>query len=305
MTAESWIWLALLAPLLWSTVNVLDKAILLRYNLTPLTYLALGGLVGTISLVVIGLGSTTVLALDNNTIVLAILSGFLYAIFTLLYFYGLQLSDVSAVAILTQTTPVFSLIWGVLLLGERYGESEYLGMGLVLLGACFAALSEEREEGGSGRLWATKTFLASAYVVAGAFALSISYLLQAVALKSTNTISVFFWQRASLVAISLALIWVRRDYFRRLPLAPVELASGIEVINLLALLSLTAALAAGPLSAVTFLASVQPVFVLILVGLLGFFGKASFLQSVRISRTKLIVSCSFVLAGLYLMMRPW
>jgi len=298
MNIPLWAALAILTSLLWAIVNILDKVILYRYNINPWIYLGLDGLVGVISLIIILVGwSGEIFANPQRAIVLALLSGLAVATFNVLYFYALRVSAVTIIIIFVQITPIFSLFWGLTLLGERYGLLSYAGMFLILSGAVVAGLSGKNPTFNDGRQ--RKTVGALLLMLLATFSLSLAYLLSDVALKSVSVVSVFFWQRLSLFLISIPIFIVQRQKIRKISKSPVLFTSLVEIINILAFLSIIAAYAQGPLVVITFLSSLQPMWVLILTWIIDTTKLRLFSETEEFSRVRLILACAFVILGIY------
>ena len=294
---SSWMVLALAASLCWGTVNILDKVILSKYNLTPWTYLALDGFISVVSLALFAFISP--FSISSQAIALSILSGVFIAAFNILYFFSLSLSDVSIIVILIQITPVFSLIWGVSILGEKYGAINYLGMFLVLIGTVIASLSENKIK---TKLNFSRTLFASGVMAVAAFSLSIAYLLQKMALVGdANVLAVFTWQRTSLFIISLIVIAMNFKKFFKLTYQPIILTTIVEVINIAGFLFITTAYAIGSLSKVTFFASLQPAFVVLIIWIAQPFKLYNVPRVKSISPIMVFIACAFVLLGLFLM----
>lgn len=296
-----WSVLAVFTSFCWGCVNLADKTILSRYKLTPLDYLALDGFVGLFPLAVILAWSNDVLSTPLELIALAMISGLAIAVFSLIYFYALHMSNVVTVVILIQLSPVFSLVWGMLFLQESYESPTYFGMFLILLGAAIASVSERRQRDTGTRVWAPKTFLASLLMLAATFIVSLGFLVQKLALRDATTLSVFFWQRACLVLISLFIVAGRRFSIFKLSPTPIVLTSLVEVLNILGVLSVVAAYSQGPLGLVSFLSSLQPLWVMVLVWILGLVRLATFPAEGNVLRIRLVTACTLVILGLYLM----
>jgi drug/metabolite transporter (DMT)-like permease len=107
----------------------------------------------------VGLGVAAVPAVLLGIIVLAgraaepgegfwtalLISGGINAIATPLIVVALQRSDLSLVAPLTSLTPLFMLLTGAIVLGERPGPWGALGVGTIVIGAWFLALPARRQ----------------------------------------------------------------------------------------------------------------------------------------------------------------
>ena len=300
MSIPTWANLALLASLLFSIANVLDQTILIRYRLTPWIYFALDGFIGVIPIAIVLVFSENAFLVGRGSIILAILSGVALASFNLFYFFALQLSSVAVVVILMQMSSVFSLIWAILFLHEHYNISTYFGMFLVLVGVSVAAVSEETETVSGSRSLSRSVVVAAFWMLIAALALSIAYLMQDMALKDSDVLSVFFWQRACLVFISALIVIVRWKDISQMSVAPIVLTSLVEVAVVSALLCITAALATGPLAAVSFLSSAQPVWTVMIVWVLSWTGLGTRPNNTRLSWLRLVVATLLVISGVYL-----
>jgi drug/metabolite transporter (DMT)-like permease len=300
MNVPPWGLLAILTSFLWGIVNVLDKTILYRYKLNPWDYLTLGGLIGVFPLMIIPWLSGNPFLISREAIVLATLSGLALAGFYLIYFFALKTSNVAIVVIFVQGSSLFSLVWGLTILHEHYVALAYLGMSLVLLGIGVASVSEKRWKGTPARTRFMKTLLASTMMLVASLILSIAYLAQKTSLQDASILSVFFWQRFCLFLVSLVIITVRRGKILRLPSVAIYLTSSAEVINFLALLSMIAAYSTGSLAAVTFLTSLQPLWVLVFVWLITSIRPSIILENRYVSKIQVVLACIFVISGLFL-----
>jgi len=301
MNMSTWALWAILTSFLWGIVNLLDKTVLFRFKLSQWDYLALGGFMGILPLTIILVRFENLVLISIEAIALAMLSGTALAAFYLIYFYALRIHDVTIVVILIQTSPIFSLIWGSVLLHERYATTAFIGMFLVLLGAIVASASKGVKKIQPFKFLSNRKSLASLMMLSASFVLSIGYLAQKLSLKSAGTISVFFWQRLCLFFISFLVIALRRGEIRRLPGGAVCLISLTELINLLALLAMIAAFSRGPLSTVTFLISLQPLWVLFFGWALSFIRPSIIFKTKNVYRFQLLIACILVILGISLM----
>jgi drug/metabolite transporter (DMT)-like permease len=280
-----WIAYSLAASFCWGIANILDTVILGRYKLSPWIYFALDGLLGIFP--VIFFTYLSPFSISEKSILFSVVSGIFVAIFYILYFSSLNLTDISVVVILIQITPVFSLIWGVLLLKDQYIPINYAGMCLILLGTIIASISETRQKKSNN---IPKSIIAFGLMLIAAFSLSVAYLFQKIALnQDANFIMVFVWQRTSILVISLIIFLKFHKEIFSLPYQPVALTFLVETIS--------------TLSKVTFYSSLQPVWVLILLWVFQILKINSIPRSSNIPAIKVMFACGLVVLGLFLLGR--
>lgn len=299
MPIPSWAIFSLAASLLFGTVNLLDKYILGRFNLNPWIYLALDGFVGVFALLVIPLFVNPQSLLVCNVIVWGIVSGITLAGFNILYFVALQKSNISIIVIFLQATPIFSLIWDILVWGKYYSFISIIGIVLVLLGICVAVIAQESQH--KDELHPQKNSIpAIVYMLGATFFLSLSYLTNQIALVETTVLPVYFWQRFSLVIISIIVIMRHHLLISSINFQPIMFTSMVELFVAIGLLLLTAALQHGPLTIVTLLLSLQPFWVVI-ISWVSNRSKLKFLPfSQDVPIYKLLISLFIIFLGLLL-----
>ena len=127
-----WIVPALAAPFLSAVVNFIDKYLVSgrvrNYRAMPVYSAVVNFSLGTLVWVLIGFPGFLA-----NELFFAILSGFLLALTTAVYYFLLFRGDTSDVIFLFSLNPVFVLAMSYLILGQRIAPSQYLGFFLVLL----------------------------------------------------------------------------------------------------------------------------------------------------------------------------
>ncbi len=293
-----WIAYSLANSFVWSIVNILDTMVLGRYKLSPWTYMALDGILGILPVGIFFYISP--LSISEKAIVFSLISGVFIGLFNILYFFSLNLSDVSVVVILIQLTPVFSLFWGLTFLGEKHSLINYLGMTLVLAGTIIASTSEGQFAKGKS---IPKTLFASGLMLIAAFSVSIANLFQKIALnQNADVLIVFGWQRTSLFVISLLLMVVNKKKIVGLTFQPIALTAVVEIINILGFLFITFAYSLGSLSQVAFFSSLQPAWVLIILWIFQILKLNVISRSETISTRKVVLACGIVILGLYFLL---
>ncbi len=141
----SWLIYALLAPLIFTIVNFIDKLILEKHVHNPSSmppYLAIMAfLSGCVLWVVTGFPM-----LPFRDVAIVMFTGILTAVGALLYYRALSMEETSKVIVLIQIQPVMVLILSFLLLHETITAIQFVGF-ILILGAAIA-LSVKRGMGG-------------------------------------------------------------------------------------------------------------------------------------------------------------
>jgi drug/metabolite transporter (DMT)-like permease len=267
----SWFWLAVLSAVFTSIVTIVDKIVVERYLRDrwsfPFFIAAFLGLYAVGLLAVRGpLGLFRLPAAP--VLAVALLPGVLHYVSSVLYTRTLLLTDAATVAAITQTTPLFAVIWGWIFFGELFGPLNYLG--IVLSVMCSALLSGEQSAH-------TRRVLNPVLLMtlAAAMARSLGDLFIKVTLGGQDYWNTFALSRAALLPIAVLLL-LNRDYrrliFQALRTRGPRLLPGMAALELLAIVPLvlsTVAYARGPLGPVSTIRYTTPLLVLGLTALVN------------------------------------
>ena len=267
----SWFSLALSSALTNSVVNVVDKIVVERYLRDrwsfPFFMAAFLGAYGVGLLAVRGaLGLFRIP--PAPLLVVALLPGVLHYVSSVLYTRTLVLTDAATVAAITQTAPLFAVVWGWLVFGELFRPLSYLG--IVLSVCCSALLSMEQAP--HARRALNPVLLMT---LASTMLRSLGDLFVKVTLGGQDYWNTFGLSRAALLPIT-GLLLVNRGH-RRLVVGALRaqgpvLLPGMAALELLAIVPLllsTIAFALGPLGLVSAVRYTTPLFVLGMTGLLN------------------------------------
>jgi drug/metabolite transporter (DMT)-like permease len=127
----NWVFVALLAPLIYTGVTFVDKYLLESevsdYNAMPIFMGIVAAVAGVILFTLTGF---PVLPVRDALIVLS--TGILSAYALSLYFRAMSMEEASNINILFQTFPVVTLVLSFFLLGERISTQQFLGFLLIL-----------------------------------------------------------------------------------------------------------------------------------------------------------------------------
>ena len=141
----SWLVYALLAPLIFTVVNFVDKLILEKHVHNPSSmppYLAvMAFLSGCVLFVVTGFPVP-----PFQDVAIVMFTGILVAVGAMLYYRALSIEETSKIIVLIQIQPVMVLILSFLLLHETITAMQFVGFILILAAAI--ALSAKRGMGG-------------------------------------------------------------------------------------------------------------------------------------------------------------
>jgi drug/metabolite transporter (DMT)-like permease len=267
----SWFSLAVLSAVFTSVVSIVDKIVVERYLRDrwsfPFFIAAFLGLYAVGLLAVRGALGAFRLP-PPPVLAVALLPGVLHYLSSVLYTRTLLLTDAATVAAITQTTPLFAVIWGWMVFGELFGPLNYLG--IVLSVVCSAFLS-------GGQTPHTRRALNPVLLMtlASAMARSLGDLFVKVTLGGQDYWNTFALSRAALLPIT-ALLLLNRDYRRLISQAlraqGPALVIGMAALELFAIVPLvlsTIAYARGPLGPVSTIRYTTPLLVLALTGLLN------------------------------------
>jgi drug/metabolite transporter (DMT)-like permease len=127
-----WFIFALLAPILWSGCNVIDKFLLEKHIKDPISYEFLISLFNTISIVII----LFLYQMSNNFygFVLGIIIGIIDVIAVIFYNKSMIDEEASRVVPLVYTDSIFVAILAYIFLGEVFNLPKYLGIILIVAG---------------------------------------------------------------------------------------------------------------------------------------------------------------------------
>src|SRR3989338_4106479 len=264
---SNWFLIALVAPILWSIVNHIDKFILSKYQE--------GRGVGAV-LVFSSLFSVTILpivaifyrakifALPAEDLLMLLVAGILSAAGFFFYLKAMDIDEASVVIPLFQFDPVFGYILSFLILGEILNINQILASILILVGIVLLSIEIDAEN----RLRLKKEVLFLVDTSSFLFALS-GVLFKKLALVDSFWISIF-WQFSGLTVFGI-FIFVFVKKFRQSFMTMVSVSQSrmlslnimSEILYILGSLANNFALLIAPVALVFVVNSYQPLFVFI------------------------------------------
>ena len=286
---------AIASPFVYALVTIGDKWILSGLKLRIESFNLFVGFVqlsvAASILVILGIPDA-----PFSAIISAVGGGLLWGVYLIVLFWALRREQMGRIVPVSQTSPVFAAILGVVFLGEHLDWWGWFAILLVVGGA--AIVSAEPKQILSGGF--SKIYL---YVIAGAALVGVAQVLLKTSSEELN-----IWHNMSFRGIglftTLALPFLRRAVVRDLGIflknrktaIPVILTEGVGPIFGNAFLLL--ALANGPVSLVSALLGTRPIFILVLTLIFAPFAKRALAES--FSRADIItkaVSTAAVVGG--------
>ncbi len=202
----NWILVALVAPLLWSLLNHVDKYLISKYA----GHSGVGGLAifsslfAVFALPVVYLIDGSVFDVTVSGAFALILSGILFVFCVFLYLHALQRDDASHVVPFWFLTPVFAYILGIFFLGEHIAGDKIIGSLITLAGAII--LSLEFDQG----IRVKKA--TAALMVASSISLAIGDTIFKFFTVDASFWQSIFWNQVGLVVFGLVLLMFVRSH---------------------------------------------------------------------------------------------
>jgi len=303
---NNWFFLALIAPILWSVINHVDKYILSKYQ---------GGRGVGALLIFSSLSSVIVLpflaifyrsrifSISVLDFFVLLLVGFMSAAAFYFYLKAMDVDEASVVIPLFQFDPVFGYILSFLILGELLNISQVMASVLILTGIILLSLEIDADN----KFRLKKKVLSLVITASFLFALS-GVLFKKLALIDSFWISIF-WQYTGLTIFGFVVLTFSkkfRDDFLAMVTAPhykmLSLNIVSEVLYILGALANNFALLIAPVALVFVVNSYQPLFVF-MAGVLFTIFLPSF-ASEKISRKHFfhkLISIIIILIGSYML----
>ena len=259
-----WALLSILAALVWSVVNIVDKYVLSKFFKNPVTAIIIFSIFGLASSFLIylfhGFG-----ALTSRVIILSFVAGIFYALMAIFYFKAVKIEEVSRVIALSYLSPLFVSIIAALFLGEVFTLTKYLGIILLVIGAVLISVKRFKISFGKA-FW----FMIIATISISIYAIILKYLL-----NYTDFWTVFALTRIGTFLSLLPIVFTNFpdlvSVARKFGNKPILLLFINESLNLIALFLVTVAASIGFITLVNALSSIQPFFVLLFATILSVF----------------------------------
>jgi drug/metabolite transporter (DMT)-like permease len=180
---DSWIFFALLAPLLWAFTNFIDKYAIEKYTKNAHDFIFFCSFLDWIFFVVLFLN----FGLPEFTLFwfVPIIIGMLYTSADWFYSKALRVTETSQVIISFKLVPVFTLLFGFFFLNQKISSIDTIAFAIVILGSLFISL--EKVEGIFKITQGTK-WIISAIIIWASIMVGIDWILA----------KILFWQYLTL-----------------------------------------------------------------------------------------------------------
>ena len=233
MEFPPWLVLALISPVFWAIVNVLDSYCVDEVFDRPWVGMITSALamLAALPFLAVGLIFTGVSPMSAETVGLCVLSGFVFMASQFLYFKVLSVTESGIVAAYWNMIPLFLAVVSFLLLEERLTEARYAGIAVLILASVAFCLLDGSLESRWSSFW---------MMFAGAWLQVAYFLVQKQVFAISPVYQAFLLITLSMVVAGLSTLLLprcRRIFRGNWPrIRPtLRLLFGIEVANLIAI----------------------------------------------------------------------
>jgi drug/metabolite transporter (DMT)-like permease len=293
----SWFYLALLAPLLYAVVNLIDDNLLRFVYRGPYLAAAVSGLFGALPLLSLPFVHwTSISPLFASMMALA---GLLTTFYYFFYFKALDVESPSIVVALFSLVPATLPIFAYYLVGERLTQQEVIGFLIILFASLGLALTEVKKFKFSRAL----VPVLIAVVLIDIISLLTKYVYDHAVFYPAF---MFFSLGLGLGGVCFPLIMFYGKTKHDLSILQRKLRKVVPLLVLVELLGVAAefttnlAVSRGPVSLVNVLEGTQPMYVLIIALIFFPFAPKYFREAAERQLVKKFVLMGCIIAGLYL-----
>lgn len=293
---NNWLLLALIAPLLWALVVLIDDNLLRKVYRSAGFGAMVAGLFGIFPFLYLSITNETY-TLPTKVMAAAIASGVLTIVFYYCYFKALSSEEPSTTIALLNLMPVFVVILAALFLHESLLTKQYIGIGVIVLSSTYLGLMDARK---------FKLNSAISYVIAGSFVYAVASILAKFAYDQASFRTVFPWISFGFF-ITGATIYIfgrhsteAKRLAKKAGVALVLVMFTIELLNFGAEFTQGLAISRGPVSIIRAIEGIQPLYILLLAIVLGPFLRSFFREQVDSRFPRKVLAMLVMIGGLYL-----
>lgn len=263
----SWLLFTLLAGILWTIVNVVDKHIIGHEFRDPILAIVLKSFVIFVVFTCTTLIVGQPVMIGRTLIILGIVIGILVSAGVYFYYGSLNKGDVSKVVPIFSTAPLFTLLLGAIFLGERFAIPTYFGIILIVFGAITISAKHMKHR----FALETATLFAAGVAVTSA----VRSMLVKMATQEVTIWQILFWIGIGMLLVAIPMfIWhyhhIKIQSKKRFRHA-VEHLLVVDFFDALGFLFLMIAISLGPVSLVTAILHTKPLLVFIIATTLSVF----------------------------------
>jgi len=260
----NWFFLALIPPALWAVSNHIDKFLIMKHiKGSSVGALAIvSSVTALILLPFIAIFHPQVLSINSATALFLMLNGGFAVTGLLFYFFALEKEDASVVVPLFEMIPIFTLLLGFLILGERLAGAQVNAFFIILFGSILISLDLDKK---FSLKWNVFFLMVASCIINSLYAV----IIKKFALE-TNYWQAMFWSQAGLFIAGVIMLAFIRSYRRDFLILLNENRDKIiglnitnEIINTVAVLLSAYTLLLAPVALVSVVGSFQAVFVFV------------------------------------------
>ena len=297
---ELWFYYTLIAMFIVGSLTLVDKMLVNNFVQDPIAFtmlVALSALVPFIGLVYFPLRPIAI-----STVLLCIVAGFIHTSYVYPYYRSLVFEEVSRVVPLWQLTPIFVLILARIFLGEILSITDYIAFILIVIGALFFSIKREQKFSLSNALY---LMLISSILVA------IFTILAKYAFTIEDLFSVFLYIQMGIV-LSFVILFAKKEYrgrflhtFTSIPRFACLVAILDVAVGYISFAAYSFAISLGPVTLVSVVYAVQPVYVLLAATVVGIKYKSLIRERVtRWTFTQKLLGVVLIFVGIYIVNFP-
>ena len=259
---ELWILFALIGPVFWALVNLIDTKVRHKHVTNDYVITAFWGFLFFFAFILVPFVGFSIP--PWHILLLCLIAGMLLVYLVVPYFMALYVEETSRVVTLWFITPALLPFFALIFLGEVLTLNQYLGFFLVVAGGAIISIRKtaDRKRKVSKALFLV---LVSGMIFNG-YVILLKYIY-----NNYNFWHAFLWTRVGLFIGALTLLVTKKNrmafakHFKRLTKKASSLIITGTTLDLVASISFTIAVALGPVSLVGGLTNFQPLFLLIFI----------------------------------------
>ncbi|NQT50048.1 EamA family transporter [Candidatus Kuenenbacteria bacterium] len=285
----SWILFTIIAIVIWTVVNIMDKYIIGHEVRDPVLVTTVFGLTIYLLFILFGLINGHVL-IPWTMILVSMLGGLLYSVGTGTYYLSMKKIEVSRLVPILAIEPLIIAVASFFLFAERLTLMNYVGIIAIVLGAIIISHKKSISK------VTHKGFLILPFVAMGMFAFR-NILIKYITLEISFW-PMLFWFGVGGLLVPLILLIFHHPHIREKAKSGIIHLCFIALLSGLALISFTKAISIGSVSLVSALMSTKPMLVFFVATFLSFFYPKIILE--RHSRAVLLkktVAIALIVAG--------
>lgn len=252
----SWILLSILTAFFWALSNIVDKFIFTRWAIKPIVPVMFSGIIGTL----IGAGIYFFRGLAEISpvnLVWAAAAAFFYLLGFVFYFKAVKAEEISRIIPMFFLTPLFIFLLATLFLGEKLTPANHAGIFLLVTGAVLISSKKSLDWRFGKGFW---------FMILSAASISANAVITKYLLDFADSWTIFSYTRGFWVLLFLLPVIYRKfsdlkDVAAIGGTKAIGMISSSITLNLTGGILITLATAAGSVTMVNALVSIQPLIV--------------------------------------------